>query len=101
VATNRSIWRWGLWLNIWSSSSPQETRPSLSRVFAVVERWHVEGDSYVREAATIGLLEDLQNENLHSSTVPKDFEVFLGPESLKWWRKVERLWAEGEIVSDD
>jgi hypothetical protein len=36
-----------------------------------------------------------------SSTAPKDFEVFLGPESLKWWRKVERFWAQREIISDD
>jgi hypothetical protein len=75
--------------------------PSLSRVFAVVERWHVEGDSFVREAATIGLLEGLQNEDLHGSTAPKDFEAFLGPESLKWWRKADRFWAHGEIISDD
>ena len=29
----------------------------------VIERWHLEGDDYVREAATVGLLEDLQNTN--------------------------------------
>ena len=31
-------------------------------IFAVVERWHTEGDAYVREAASIGLLESLQNQ---------------------------------------
>jgi hypothetical protein len=33
----------------------------IAEVFSVVERWHVEGDDYVREAASVGLLEGLQN----------------------------------------
>src|SRR5690606_29937885 len=45
-------------------------------VFAVVERWHLEGDPYVAEAATVGLLEDLQNTNLHDSTVPEQFRLY-------------------------
>ena len=31
-----------------------------ARVFETVERWHTEGDAYVSEAASIGLLESLQ-----------------------------------------
>ena len=72
----------------------------LSQAFAVVERWHLEGDAYVREAASIGLLEDLQNDGLHTSTSPKDFEPFLMPESLKWWRKVEGFWNSGTPIAD-
>src|SRR5262245_24425106 len=49
---------------------------TLSRTFAVVERWLLEGDKYVREAATVGLLEDLQNSNLHETTSPNDFEPY-------------------------
>lgn len=71
----------------------------LSRALAVVERWHVEGDAYVREAATIGLLEDLQNDNLHATTLPRDFEPLLLPESLKWWRKVEAFWSHGTPIA--
>jgi hypothetical protein len=74
---------------------------TLSQVFAVVERWHLEGDAFVREAATVGLLEDLQNENLHVSTTAREFEAFLQPESLKWWGKVDRFWSRREIISDD
>jgi hypothetical protein len=73
----------------------------LSSAFAVVERWHTDGDASVREAATIGLLEDLQNDGLHSVTSPQQFEPFLLPESLKWWRKVERFWSHGEIIRED
>jgi hypothetical protein len=74
--------------------------PALFRAFTVVERWHVEGDAYVREAATIGLLEGLQNDSLHTSTSPKQIEPFLMPESLKWWRKVDGFWTNGTPISD-
>ena len=74
---------------------------TLTRVFAVVERWHIEGDQYVREAATVGLLEDLQNEGLHASTKPTEFERFLLPISLKFWRNVERFWEKGEIITEN
>ena len=75
--------------------------PGLAQAFEVIERWHVEGDAFVREAATIGLLEALQNTSLHESTSPREFEPFLLPESVKWWRKVDRFWNAGELVADD
>ena len=74
--------------------------PELLRALAVLERWHLEGDAYVREAAIIGLIEDLQNENLHTSTSPKEIEPLLLAESLKWWRKVERFWTDGTPIAD-
>jgi hypothetical protein len=39
-------------------------------IFQAVEKLHVEGDSYVQGAATVGLLEDLQNLNLHRRRSP-------------------------------
>lgn len=72
----------------------------LARAFAVVERWHAEGDACVREAATVGLLEDLQNENIHTSTSPQDIEPLLLPRSLEWWKKVERFWDDGTPISE-
>ena len=66
---------------------------SFPAIFAVVERWQVEGDEYVRGAATIGLLEGLQNGHLHESgTEPKAFEPFLLPESRKAWAEVDAFW---------
>jgi hypothetical protein len=65
---------------------------SLRRIFDAVERLHVEGDHYVREAATVGLLEDLQNTNLHRTTDPKHLRSYLRPESLKWWDRVDSFW---------
>ena len=68
-------------------------------VFDLVERCHVQGDDYVREAVTIGLLEDLQNRNLHTTTDPADFEVWLAPESKAQWESLDRFWAgEARVV---
>jgi hypothetical protein len=68
-------------------------------VFAVVERWHREGNPYVAEAATVGLLEDLQNTNLHKETEPEQFRPWLLPESAKWWDKLYGFWERGELLS--
>ena len=69
-------------------------------VFDVVERWHLDGDQYVREAATIGLLEDLQNLSLPTRTRPSDFEPWLRPVTKKAWDKVEHFWSKGEPITD-
>ncbi|MCZ7912378.1 DUF7674 family protein [Agrobacterium sp. 22-221-1] len=67
-------------------------------VFDVVERWHIKGDPYVKEAATIGLLEDLQNGHLHRKTRSDDFRPWLQPETLGWWNKVHEFWATGKLI---
>ena len=73
----------------------------LQRLFSVVEAWHVEGDDYVRNAATVGLLEDLQNASVVAPVDPANIVRFLGPESKRWWVKVERFWRYGELIRDD
>ena len=72
----------------------------LEEIFAVVESWHSDGDAYVREAATVGLLEDLQNPDL-VGIGSDQFEAYLGPESTRWWNKVEKFWEHGELIKDD
>jgi hypothetical protein len=67
-------------------------------VFQVVERWHLEGDAYVREAATIGLLEALQNNADHAGIDHGVFKQWLLPESKKWWDKLDRF-GEGDAHS--
>ena len=69
-------------------------------IFGVVELWHIHGDLYVRQAASVGLLEGLQNSNLHRTTQPSDFKPWLRPESMRWWLKVERFWMFGEPLAD-
>ena len=39
----------------------KKDEPLLREAAALIERLHQEGDGYVREAATIGLLEGIQN----------------------------------------
>lgn len=74
----------------------------LRQVFQVVEAWHLDGDPYVREAAKIGLLEDLQNGHLHEgSTCADDFVPFLLPETKFWWSKVNDFWERGAPIVDD
>ena len=68
-------------------------------VFGVLERLIIEGDSYVREAAIVGLIEDLQNTNLHSGTTPEQYLPFLLPKTNHWWKKVEAFWAEGRLLT--
>jgi hypothetical protein len=55
------------------------------KVFAVVERWHIEGDAYVSEAASMGFLESLQNQlggndrgKSSNGVRASDFELYLG-----------------------
>jgi hypothetical protein len=61
-------------------------------VFQVVERWHCLGDHYVREAATIGFLEGIQNVAGHEGIDAETFEQWLLPESKRWWGKLSRFW---------
>jgi hypothetical protein len=67
-----------------------------SAVFDSIERFHIEGDDYVREAATIGLLEGIQNTAGHRGIDPEAFAPYLKPESAKWWKKLNDFW-NGDI----
>jgi hypothetical protein len=75
---------------------------TLAKVFAVIERLHNEGNSYVKEAAIVGLLEDLQNLILNHPTMElEQFERFLFPETMRYWYKVIAFWNEGEIITNE
>ena len=64
--------------------------PSVARV---IERLHFEGDQYVREAATIGLLEAIQNVWENQNTDPNIFAQHLLPESARWWQSLNDFWS--------
>jgi hypothetical protein len=61
---------------------------SFPAVCEVVERLHLEGDSYVRELATIGLLEGIQNVWANNDAEAEDFGRLLLPESRRWWKEL-------------
>jgi hypothetical protein len=67
-------------------------------VFDVIERLHLDGDDYVREAATIGMLEGIQNVAGNLDVDPEVFAPYLKPESAKWWRQLNDFW-DGKILN--
>lgn len=68
----------------------------------MVELWHREGDHYVKEAATIGLLEGIQNNATHAATDPVNFEAWLLPESKEWWDKLNQFWkGDGRALREE
>jgi hypothetical protein len=64
--------------------------PAIGRV---IERLHIEGDHYVRQAATIGLLEGIQNVWGNQQVDPDLFLPYLLPESVRWWRSLDSFWS--------
>ena len=62
-------------------------------VFDVVERLHLEGDDFVKEAATIGLLEGIQNLAGGQGIDPEGFVRYLRPLSAKWWGELNDFWG--------
>ncbi len=73
-------------------------RGEFDATFRVIEVLHRDGEHYVREAATIGILEESQNTNHHRTTSPGEFLPFLGVESKRWWSKLERFW-DGDFTA--
>ncbi|UUX95559.1 hypothetical protein [Aquabacterium sp. J223] len=65
----------------------------LSAAGAAIEQLHVSGSQWVKEFATIGLLEGIQNVWSHSNTDPECFRQFLGPESQRWWAGLNKFWS--------
>lgn len=65
----------------------------IAAAMQVIERMHLEGDHYVRELATIGYLEGIQNIAGHTEHVDQaDFVPYLGPESRRWWNGLNAFW---------
>lgn len=60
----------------------------LAAVFTEVEALHHAEESAVREFATIGFLESLQN----LAPSPQEFQLYLGTESRVWWHRLDRFW---------
>jgi hypothetical protein len=74
----------------------RDEKEELVALSQVVERLHVEGDHYVKETATIGLLEGLQNVAGNRNVSTAGLEAALGGETRRWWRSLDAFWS-GEI----
>ena len=78
----------------------QNKEDELIEIFHIIEQWIVDGDRYVKEAAIVGVLEDLQNTNIVGNEIPKRIEDYLLPESKRWWIKLYGFWEEGKPLND-
>jgi len=78
-----------------------ESHSELAAGFKNIELLIAMGDADVRTAVVVGILESLQNTNLHSTTSPIQFLAYLGPTSRKYWDRVADFWEKGTIISDE
>ena len=69
---------------------------SFSAVGSAVERLLIEGSLHTKEAATIGLLEGIQNVWGNSDTDSALFLPYLHDEALKQWQSLNDFW-DGKI----
>jgi hypothetical protein len=65
----------------------------LGAVGRELEHLHVDGDDDVKEAATIGLLEGIQNVAGHRSIPTKALEETFGMETRRWWTSLDAFWS--------
>jgi hypothetical protein len=66
---------------------------SFPAVAAAIERLHIEGSPWVKEFATTGVLESIQNVWSHSPINPERFALFLLPEGRRWWDGLNNFWS--------
>ncbi len=76
-------------------------RKQLRTAFELIESFLRDGDAYVREAANIGILENIQNANLHERTTPDQFVEYLQPIALRYWHRLYNFWDRGTFITDD
>ncbi len=65
-------------------------------VAALIEKLHIDGDSYVQEFATIGILEGIQNVWGNNGVQAQDFSSYLLPVSQKYWDSLNDFW-DGKV----
>ncbi len=71
----------------------QRATAHLQAIAAAIEQLHVSGTPWVKEFATVGLLEGIQNVWASSGANPEDFAQYLQPESRRWWEGLNRFWS--------
>jgi hypothetical protein len=71
----------------------QNRTEEFGAVSQVIERLHVEGDHYVREAATTALFEAIQDVWSSNQVDPELFSACLLPESARRWRSLKDFWG--------
>ena len=62
-----------------------------------IERLHTEGSAWVKEFATVGILEGVQNVWSNNGADPEHFHRYLGNESKIWWQSLNDFWS-GKVL---
>ena len=70
----------------------QDQTEEFAAVGQLIERLHIEGDHYVREAATLALFEGIQDVWGKNHVDPELFLPYLLPESARRWRSLKDFW---------
>jgi hypothetical protein len=65
----------------------------LQHTFDVIERVLENGDEYVQEAITLGLLEEIQNLAQENGLLLNQFETYLKSESKRRWDLLITFWT--------
>lgn len=68
-------------------------RESFVAIGEAIERLHLDGSPFTTEAATMGILEGIQNVWANSGVDPELFHPYLGPESARYWQSLKDFWA--------
>jgi hypothetical protein len=68
--------------------------------FALIEELLVDGNEDVRNAATIGFLEDVQNIASWRPFTAAVFVQWLGPKSKLAWAEIEEMWRDKSSLAD-
>lgn len=68
--------------------------------FATLEELLQDGDAEVKDLASIGIIEDIQNIASHEEHGYQVFERWLGPLSHHAWREVEIIWEGKSGLAD-
>lgn len=69
----------------------EENKQELIIIFEFIETLHTDADDFTREAATIGILEGLQNV---SEIREQEIKKYLGKISLESWLSLNDFWNE-------
>ena len=71
----------------------RDAKEDLAGLTRALERLHLEGDDYVKEAATTGLLEGIQNVAGNRNVSTEGLEAALDVETRRWWRSLDAFWS--------
>ena len=78
------------------NSNELNAQIELRAIFLIIEQWLIEGDKYVKDAAT-GFFETLQNPDYVSVEITEKVEIYLLIESKRCWDVIHNFLINEEL----